>query len=376
VNSKLNKLVLDQRILFVDGIRPDQMSGGRTSTKNILHVLSFNNDFIYFSTSPTGGMINRLLYSVVIFPANLFALLKIFHPNIWGEFLLRLSPVICINFLIKYVWWKPSIIIFNHHSTFYLSRFVRPKKTIYIWHDVPSLKKTSLNFRSGRFNQKACAIIQKFFLYTKGSEHFVFSFTDRKFLRRFYGIHSFLLPIFLGSPPEVDRKMHPNSWLLVGTWGRIENRDGAEILFREYCTLVAKSSSNPAKFNVAGFGADRFMRDLLVRYPNELKCLKYSVTSEYSQLGNFQDLALLAPVLSGAGIKVKTIEAWSFGIPVIGTSQAFSGIPASIWKLGGMRVKSLAEMAAICFDQVRVPGQIIQLRPQKAFMAYQSAIKD
>ena len=376
MNSRLNKLVLDQRILFVDGIRPDQMSGGRTSTKNILHVLSLNSDLIYFSTSPTGGMFTRLLYSVVMFPANLFALLKIIHPNVWGEFLLRLSPVISILFLIKYVWWRPSIVIFNHHSTFYLSRFIRPKKFIYIWHDVPSLKKTSLNYQSSRFNRKACAFIQKLFLYSKNSEHFVFSFTDRKFLRRFYGVHSFLLPIFLGSPPEVDRKTHPNTWLLVGNWGRIENRDGAEILFREYCTLVAKNSCNPAKFNVAGFGADHFMRDLLARCPEELKCLKYSVTSEYSQLDNFHVLALLAPVLSGAGIKVKTIEAWSFSIPVIGTSQAFSGIPASIWELGGMRVKSLYDMAVICFDQARVPGQIIQLRPQKAFMAYLSAIED
>lgn len=373
MTSGLENLVSGRKILFVDGIRADQMSGGQTSTKGILKVLSHSCDFQYMTSSPSGKRLRLVLYAIKIFPAPIFLLIKKIMPNVWCEFFLRLSPMMLVLFLFKYAWYRPSIVIFNHHSTFYLSKFIKSEKIIYIWHDVPCLKRIFSKFGFNRLDRRVCARIEESFTCNRRSQHFVFSFTDQNIMRKIHGVHSSLLPIYLETPCEAKRKVMPHCWLMVGNWYRSENREGAEIFFQECAALIAKNFHNIAKFNLAGFGADHFMKDLIMRRP-ELKCLRVTVTQSYSDLSIFQDVALLAPILSGAGIKVKTIEAWSFGIPVIGTKQAFSGMPAHLWKKGGLMVESLSDMAALCFGQIEIQQQIAQLEPYKAFTAYQNAI--
>ena len=71
-----------------------------------------------------------------------------------------------------------------------------------------------------------------------------------------------------------------------------------------------------------------------------------------------------------AGIKLKTLEAWSCNIPVIGTAQAFSGLPSGLWKLGGIKLESPYAMAKFCLNCKNSQAAVENLLPVKAYIDY------
>ena len=90
---------------------------------------------------------------------------------------------------------------------------------------------------------------------------------------------------------------------------------------------------------------------------------------------DFNEFALIAPLESGAGIKLKTLEAWSASIPVIGTQQAFSGLPKSIWSPGGISESSIECLAALCADHDQFLQKVGRLKASKSFTQYQKIIQ-
>ncbi|MEY8200690.1 MAG: glycosyltransferase [Colwellia sp.] len=111
----------------------------------------------------------------------------------------------------------------------------------------------------------------------------------------------------------------------------------------EYDALFVGSIST---FNVSGLLW--FLNEVLPKVKSELPRFRLAVVGDVCKskqidqelypnvdfLGRVDDLknsynsskAIIAPILSGAGMKIKVVEALSYGKPVIGTAKAFDGI--------------------------------------------------
>ncbi len=78
--------------------------------------------------------------------------------------------------------------------------------------------------------------------------------------------------------------------------------------------------------------------------------------------GNVRDVSrcyrgsrcVLAPMVSGRGVSIKTIEACAFGLPIVGTSFAYRGLPREDVKAAGLSAydepREFAEAASLAFD--------------------------
>jgi hypothetical protein len=158
--------------------------------------------------------------------------------------------------------------------------------------------------------------------------------------------------------------------LLVGNWSRIENCSGAIDFFLAYVELAfAVNIDLLGKFTIAGTGSSIFLEKLL-QVDRRLKILEIQALNHYNSLSQFNQLALLAPINEGAGIKLKTLEAWSCDIPVIGTAQAFSGLSSGLWKFGGIKLESPNAMAKFCLNWKNSQTLVENLLPIKAYTDY------
>ena len=218
-----------------------------------------------------------------------------------------------------------------------------------------------------------CASIERVLL-KQANYSLVLSFADQRVLRRLYHVQSWIIPVLdCQSQPRV-KMSNPNTWLLIGNWDRAENCGGAIEFFRTYSDIANQiNAKDIGHFLIAGNGSVNFLQELLRSNP-QIKSLVINVASYYESVAQFSEQALIAPVLEGAGIKLKTLEAWSCGVPVIGTTQAFSGLPNSIWRLGGLRVASISELAKLCLDWDKTGQQLDALDPTNAYQQYLKAV--
>lgn len=214
-----------------------------------------------------------------------------------------------------------------------------------------------------------CIYLEQSFLRV-ANQSWVLSFTEKKVLQRLYGCQSHIFPALNRAPSPRYKSVINNTWLLVGNWDRMENCAGATAFFLAYVQILQEGNSyDQGSFTIAGNGSKSFFEKLL-QINNQVMTLKIRTLAHYEDLLDFSEVALLAPILEGAGIKLKTLEAWSCNIPVIGTAQAFSGLPRNLWQLGGVKVDSTLEMAKFCLDWKNAQRAVATLEPVAAYKAY------
>lgn len=314
-------------------------------------------------------------YIIRTFPSILFIMLSRYTNWIWLEFLLRASPWLLFKCLWTRWWFKPDVVIFNHHSSFlYIPLFIGNKRML-VWHDVPSFKRDSkINLKN---SARACSLMERFYL-SSSDLNITLSFSDKKFLKRMHKSHSIILPVIDIKPKRRKCSSSVGQWLMIGNWTRFENCEGAKEFLYACCDLYERDPESVLEniaINLAGYGSSEFVISLMQKKP-KLSKLNIRATPRYASIDDFNEFALIAPILRGAGIKIKTIEAWAADIPVIGTTQAFSGLPVDVWRIGGIRVSSIYELARLCinkFDFSELSSNIANLNGFEAYIAYQSA---
>ncbi len=372
----LEQLLAGRRVLFVNGIRSDQPSGGNTATQSMLSRWRERGlcDLVELGLNPAQGESERA-FALKTFPAALFVLWGRFSGQVWLEFFRRVSPLLWLRCLWARWRIRPDVVVFNHHASFmFLSVFTGLSRVL-VWHDVLSLKQVPGVDR--RRDARRCAYLERRAI-RQASHAVTFSFDDERALSLLHRIKPVVMPVIDGRarPRPPNRVVRAGQWLLIGNWARVENTEGAEAFLRACAAILESGEARAsAAFHVAGHGSEAFVRQLIAQCPAVAR-LDLRVTARYGDIQDFDEAALLAPLRQGAGIKLKTIEAWSAGIPVLGTAQAFTGLPARVWRRGGHRVDSVEALARLCLTDGALDAVLTQLRPLEAYDAYQAAIRE
>ena len=142
------------------------------------------------------------------------------------------------------------------------------------------------------------------------------------------GVESFTIPLSIDLPPEdavyarsaEARHDVAVRLLFIGSFLHPPNRDAAKWLVKRLAPEL-RTERVPFALVIAGLHAPQWLR--------KAGGAGVSVVSDAPSLDPLYRTAeiVLAPLPHGGGTKNKTLEAMAWGLPVIGTPQAFTGLP-------------------------------------------------
>lgn len=303
-----------KKLLYISAFPPNQKTGGQTFSKNAINELAqtYLIDLIYFAYPEHECEIeeNNNIKTVTKYEIKQFDFIKKIwlHPIFTRRFnktLVRKIQSIANNYDVLFfdfsqvalysLYIKHPYKILRMHDVMY-QKFIRKNKFVATW--VISTEKKIIN------------------TFTKV---FVPSKKDSELLKKQYNIDSFytneyIKPIKL--PNFVEQK---KQFVFYGYWKRLENTNGLIWFIEEVLPLLKPN----IKIIVIGDGLSKKDEE------------KYLFTHNIEYLGfvdNPLDIilessAVLVPLFQGAGIKVKVIDSFTVGTPVIGTDLAFEGLP-------------------------------------------------
>ena len=142
------------------------------------------------------------------------------------------------------------------------------------------------------------------------------------------GVEAFTIPLEIELPPEdalrerASRARHDVAvrLLFIGSFVHAPNRDAARFLVRRLAPEL-RTERVPFAMVIAGREAPSWLR--------KTAGAGVTVISDAPDLDPlYRDADIvLAPLPHGGGTKNKTLEAMAWGLPVVGTPQAFTGLP-------------------------------------------------
>lgn len=133
----------------------------------------------------------------------------------------------------------------------------------------------------------------------------------------------FLGPIYFDNYSNVKRNILNKNIIFYGAMGRKENYLSVKWFIETVMPLIKDAD---IKLIVIGGGGSKTLKSL---NKDNIQILGYVPNlNKYFQ----ESLCLIAPLVLGAGIKVKVLEAFSAGIPVLTNNIGIEGIPAKSGK--------------------------------------------
>ncbi|MGH2442440.1 MAG: glycosyltransferase family 4 protein, partial [Chloroflexota bacterium] len=119
----------------------------------------------------------------------------------------------------------------------------------------------------------------------------------------------------------------PFTFLLLGTLGYFPNQDAARYFCAQVLPLIRDMAPADVRVTIAGSGAGRQLKELD-------RVRGVTVAGEVSQVeGLYRSAsAVVVPVRAGGGTRIKILEAFCHGRPVVSTSMGMEGIEARDWE--------------------------------------------
>lgn len=311
-----------RKLLFVSAFPPSELAAAEKNTKLMLRDLGrdYEVDLVYFKDKDVSEYIpelpsihiNKIVHNSMCYRLINVVLCPFYHPIFTVRYnwilLKELQKLINKN---KYV-----AIIFDHSQTLlYARRLCFDGPMILFSHDVEAQR---FERKSNKLMSWLCRKSEKHVLSAQNAYVFTFCQKDVDLIKNYYNIDAHLCLDYIDNriidytPINII-----NRYVLFGNWNRPDNYEGALWLLNG----IDQYLKSPLQIDVIGKGFPKG------KMSNQYKMLKVNVLgfvdNPYQIIA--ESKALMCPLLSGAGIKVKVIEALASGTPVLGTEIAFEG---------------------------------------------------
>lgn len=319
-----------KRILFITAFTPSDIAAAEKNTKMLLEDLgksyyvdlvffAYDNDVNYSPISKNIHIKEKILINKIQKLRNVF-MYPILHPLFTAKFnygiLNRLKRLTTLQ--------KYDLVICDHSQMFLYAKYLDssiPK--FLICHDVIYQRISRLK---GKLMTYICKKSEEFALNVKNSYIFSFSEKDCKLINTIYGIKANLIldyiddKIVKSSPSDVKY----NEFSMMANWRRSDNIDG----LRWFVQYVTPLINEQTVIHIIG---SHLPNDINFEINDKVKYVLHGfVEDPYPLISNCQ--AFISPLFTGAGIKVKVIEALACGVPVIGTDISFEGFDSKYSK--------------------------------------------
>lgn len=312
-----------KKILFITAFPPSENAAAEKNTMLMLRDLSehgYHVDLVYFKDADKMEYMPERpsIYVLKMIPNSkqfriMNALRHFFtHPIFTVRFnntvLSELQNAINDN--------NYSAIVFDHSQTLTYARklqFGGPK--LLICHDVEAQR---FERTSNKLMAWLCKSSEKQVLLSKNANVFAFCQKDVDLIKEYYDIDSHVILDYIDDRirSNIPEKISED-YVMFGNWHRKDNYEGALWLLNG----LSEYLSDMTTVNIIGkgFPVEKISID---KKKIKLNFMGF-VDNPYPEIARSK--AMLSPLLSGAGIKVKVMEALASGTPVIGTDIAFEG---------------------------------------------------
>lgn len=310
-----------RKVLFITAFPPSENAAAEKNTMLMLKDLGgrYSVDLIYFRDIEMKEYIpplNTINIKKVVMNSWWFRRVNaLMHPYVHPIFTVRYNGK--IRRLLQELIDKESYaaIIFDHSQTMMYAlklKFSGPK--VLICHDVElqRFKRTS-----NKMMTWLCRVSEQRMLTSDNANVFAFCQKDIDLINDYYNIVAHLNLDYIDEritsyiPHQIT-----DDYVLFGNWKRADNYEGALWLLNG----IGEYLSSPVTIKVIG---KLFPIEKVASHPNVIIDNLGFVDNPYPIIA--ESKAMLCPLFSGAGIKVKVIESLASGTPAIGTDIAFEG---------------------------------------------------
>lgn len=311
---------MEKKILFVTAFPPNKRTAGQSYTMQLLNDISaFNHvDLVYFEYPSHQLDVNANVNILKAFRVKQYSFISILFSFFLFPLFTKRFSFRCLAFL-KARARDYDVVYFDFSQVFIYSLFLKHSQKVLMLHDVIIQKYTRSRSFLSRMLKPIIRNTEKLIL-RSANRHFCFSHKDKEIVRECYGLKITPVSFYIAeeaidaTPSDVEEFY----FAFYGAWNRPENYEG--LLW--FVDSVLPKLSAEIKFKVIGGGMSEATQCMLQKYDN-IQLLGF-VDNPYAVICSAQ--ALIAPLFSGAGVKVKVIESLAVGTPIIGTEIAFEGI--------------------------------------------------
>ena len=310
-----------KHILLITPFVPSQLGAGVNYSRQLIEELSKENliDIVLFRSKMEAEYIAPNLNVRILKEYGISKMKKLIHAGCLFFFF----PLFTAKFSFFVLFYLKSLIKKKHYDFVYFdfsqmflyAKFLNHGNKILMSHDVIA-QRYSRGYN--KYISKFCSYTEKFVLSTSNVNIFTFSEKDSELLQDLYGIKSTPTTFYLSNNVK---KAYPDSikdyFVFFAMWGRNDNYEGLDWFIEHVmpkCELF--------NFKIIGAGLNDRLKNKIALLKN-VDYLGF-VDNPYPIIADAK--ALISPLFTGAGVKVKVIDALACGTPIIGTSVSFEGI--------------------------------------------------
>lgn len=303
-----------ENLLYVTAFPPNHKSGGQTFAYNAIQDLSskYTIDLIYFTYPGHGSEVDKFVRKSISYTPSYKNCLA--HPNYLPPFTKRYIPALAKR--IDEICKKYDVVYFDYIQTAMYSKYIDHPNKVIRCHDILAQKYLRKNIVIGNWVKK-----NEYSVLNTRARIFVPSVKDAELVKKLYGLKAEYSNEYVQHYYYSNSGIVTNKILFFGLWSRPENLNGLIWFIDKVYPLLKKDKY---KIEVMGGGLDFKINEKFLK-PNSIEYLGF-VNDSYSEIAS--SAATIVPLFEGAGIKVKVLDSFATGTPVIGTDIAFEGIPS------------------------------------------------
>jgi glycosyltransferase involved in cell wall biosynthesis len=271
--------------------------------------------------------------------------------------------------------FRPDIVHIEYNLMNHYIKYVKPLKCVITEHDVTSKFKERLTVKSRTVKRKATSWIS-FQIWKRYEPRMLRQFDAYITLTKEdlnYTRHWKYLPPGTIIPPQVSVKLseeinkEPNTLCFVGSFNRIPNLQAIDIIIGKIFPTV-KSINPQLTLKIAG----RYLPEEKIDIIKKMDGIKYYGFVPDVDTFIASSVLFIAPIITGAGLKMKITHALACGTPVLTTSVGAEGIPVTAEE-GLWVVDDISKMVEICSslilktDYLEKVGKAAQQRVNELF---------